>query len=107
MEGPGSRWGRVGRGVSQLQLVLARQLLHTLHQRLYQLQAGPSGRRAGGSLMRLPLLLLVAAIPVHPMSHDMEAHVWYGMGHRLIARIAESRLTPHTADAVRSLLAGQ
>jgi hypothetical protein len=29
------------------------------------------------------------------------------MGHRLIARIAEARLTPHAADAVRSILAGQ
>ncbi|HEU5154890.1 MAG TPA: S1/P1 nuclease [Gemmatimonadales bacterium] len=57
--------------------------------------------------MRLALLLLLAVIPVHPTPHDTEGRVWYDMGHRLIARIAESRLTPHTADAVRSILAGQ
>ena len=57
--------------------------------------------------MRIPLLLLLAIIPVHPASHNRDARVWYDMGHRLIARIAEARLTPHTADAVRSILAGQ
>ena len=57
--------------------------------------------------MRLPLLFLLAIIPVHPTSHDRSDRAWYAMGHRLIARIAEARLTPHTADAVRSILAGQ
>ena len=32
---------------------------------------------------------------------------WYDAGHRLVARLAESRLTPHAAAAVRELLGGQ
>jgi hypothetical protein len=33
--------------------------------------------------------------------------VWYDTGHRLVARIAESRLAPHTVLAVRDLLGGE
>lgn len=32
---------------------------------------------------------------------------WYDFGHRIVARIAEQRLTPHTARAVRDILGGQ
>jgi hypothetical protein len=32
---------------------------------------------------------------------------WYDEGHRLVARLAETRLTPRTAEAVRELLGGQ
>jgi hypothetical protein len=32
---------------------------------------------------------------------------WYDFGHRIVARIAEQRLTPHTAHAVRDILGGQ
>ncbi len=53
------------------------------------------------------LLLLVAFAPLRPTPTGRDSHVWYAEGHRLIARIAESRLTPHTAEAVRSILAGQ
>lgn len=33
--------------------------------------------------------------------------VWYALGHRIIARIAEDRLTPRAAAAVREFLGGQ
>jgi hypothetical protein len=32
---------------------------------------------------------------------------WYDHGHRIVARLAELRLTPHTRDAVRDILGGQ
>ena len=32
---------------------------------------------------------------------------WYDLGHRIVARIAEERLTPHTKEAVRDILGGQ
>jgi hypothetical protein len=35
------------------------------------------------------------------------ARVWFAEGHHLVARIAEARLTPHTAAAVREILAGE
>jgi nuclease S1 len=57
--------------------------------------------------MWLALLLLFAFAPFRPTPTGPDSHVWYAEGHRLIARIAESRLTPHTAEAVRSILAGQ
>jgi len=57
--------------------------------------------------MRLSLLLVFAFVPLRPTPAGLDNHVWYAEGHRLIARIAESRLTPHTAQVVRSILAGQ
>jgi len=57
--------------------------------------------------MWLPLLLLLAFVPLRPTPAGPDSHVWYAEGHRLIARVAESRLTSHTAAAVRSILAGQ
>ncbi len=32
---------------------------------------------------------------------------WWDLGHRIVARIAEQRLTPHTREAVRDILEGQ
>ena len=32
---------------------------------------------------------------------------WWDMGHRIVARLAQLRLTPHTRDAVRDILGGQ
>jgi hypothetical protein len=32
---------------------------------------------------------------------------WWDLGHRIVARIADLRLTPHTRDAVRDILEGQ
>ena len=57
--------------------------------------------------MWLSLLLLFAFVPLRPTPTGPNSHVWYAEGHRLIARIAESRLTPHTAESVRSILGGQ
>jgi hypothetical protein len=36
-----------------------------------------------------------------------EAALWYDEGHRLVARLAEARLTPRAAEAVRQLLGGE
>lgn len=36
-----------------------------------------------------------------------EAAVWYDIGHRLVVRIAELRLTPRTAMAIQEILGGQ
>ena len=57
--------------------------------------------------MWLSLLMLLAFVPLRSTPTGPDDHVWYAEGHRLIARIAESRLTPHTAEAVRSILGGQ
>ena len=32
---------------------------------------------------------------------------WWDLGHRIVARLAETRLTPHTREAVRDILEGQ
>lgn len=47
-------------------------------------------------------LLSGAGKPVRPPSA-----VWFAMGHRIVAQIAEQRLTPHVSAAVREILAGQ
>ena len=45
--------------------------------------------------------LLVALLL--PVAHAR----WFDLGHRIVARIAELRLTPHTRDAIRDILGGQ
>jgi nuclease S1 len=49
--------------------------------------------------------LLVPALVIYPA--DLSRPVWSDEGHRLVARLAETRLTPRTAEAVRELLGGQ
>src|SRR5690349_6886376 len=49
----------------------------------------------------LALLFPLAFQPLH-----REAR-WWDLGHRVVARIAETRLTPHTRAAVRDILGGQ
>ena len=39
-----------------------------------------------------------------PATHAL---AWFDLGHRVVAQIAASRLTPHTTEAVRDLLGGQ
>jgi hypothetical protein len=51
------------------------------------------------------LLALTLAMATPPVEAD--AARWSATGHRLVARIAELRLTARTAQAVRSLLGGQ
>jgi len=56
---------------------------------------------------RLIALIALVAIPAGrpaPASGDAR---WFDLGHRVIARIAESRLTPPAAEAVREILGGQ
>jgi hypothetical protein len=36
-----------------------------------------------------------------------ERAIWWDLGHRIVARIAEQRLTPHAREAVRNILEGQ
>ncbi len=51
------------------------------------------------------LLTLCALIPgATPTKGSL---VWFELGHRTVALIAEGRLTPHTAAAVRDILGGQ
>ncbi|HET9038642.1 MAG TPA: S1/P1 nuclease [Gemmatimonadales bacterium] len=54
----------------------------------------------------------MAALPGAPaggtlLSAPRGIGIWYDEGHRLVARLAETRLTPRTAAAVRELLGGQ
>jgi hypothetical protein len=53
----------------------------------------------------LAFALALGGLP-HPPPTDAPGSLWYGFGHRIVARIAAGRLTPHTADAVRDLLGG-
>jgi hypothetical protein len=49
-------------------------------------------------------LLIPAALASAPIA---AAARWWDLGHRIVARLAESRLTPHTREAVRDILDGQ
>ena len=49
---------------------------------------------------------LALLLPVTLARAPMSAR-WYDHGHRIVARLAELRLTPHTRDAVRDILDGQ
>ena len=53
------------------------------------------------------LASFLVAIPAGPTPSGAETGAWYDIGHRLIVRIAELRLAPHTVEAVREILAGQ
>jgi len=49
-------------------------------------------------------LLLPAALTREPLTASAR---WWDLGHRVVARLAEARLTPHTQAAVRDILGGQ
>jgi nuclease S1 len=49
-------------------------------------------------------MLVPAALAREPFP---TASRWWDLGHRVVARLAELRLTPHTRDAVRDILGGQ
>ena len=51
--------------------------------------------------------LLVAALAAPPWPTPAVALFWYDLGHRIVADIAERRLTPEAARAVRDILGGQ
>lgn len=49
-------------------------------------------------------LLLPASLAREPITVSAR---WWDLGHRVVARLAETRLTPHTEAAVRDILGGQ
>ena len=51
-------------------------------------------------------LALALLFPVALAREPLSAR-WWDLGHRIVARLAELRLTPHTRDAVRDILGGQ
>jgi hypothetical protein len=51
---------------------------------------------------------LALLIPAAFASESLPAGArWWDLGHRVVAQLAESRLTPHTREAVRDILDGQ
>jgi nuclease S1 len=50
------------------------------------------------------VLLIPAAVASAPLTTGAR---WWDLGHRIVARLAETRLTPHTREAVRDILDGQ
>ena len=55
------------------------------------------------SLIPLAFVMLLPAVPAPGAAHAR----WWDLGHRVVARLAEPRLTPHTREAVRDILGGQ
>lgn len=55
--------------------------------------------------MPLAFATLLSAAPPHAPSTTHAR--WWDLGHRVVARLAEPRLTPHTRAAVRDILGGQ
>jgi nuclease S1 len=51
-------------------------------------------------------LFLVSSLLVRFGTTDLRGR-WWDLGHRIVARIAEERLTPHTREAVGDILDGQ
>jgi hypothetical protein len=52
----------------------------------------------------LATLLVPAALASAPVVNGTR---WWDLGHRVVARLAESRVTPHTREAIRDILDGQ
>ncbi len=59
------------------------------------------------SRLLLALLLLYWALGEPYSTHTRQQQAWFELGHRLVADIAQSRLSSHAAGAIRDLLAGQ
>jgi hypothetical protein len=57
--------------------------------------------------MMVSRVLLATALAVAPSPAPAPALFWYDLGHRIVADIAERRLTPEAARAVRDILGGQ
>ena len=64
-----------------------------------------SALRLGFAVAALPGAAVRPALTLPPAPRGTA--FWYDEGHRLVARLAETRLTPRTAEAVRELLGGQ
>ena len=56
---------------------------------------------------RLAVVAIVVAFPTHPATRPPDTSLWFDLGHRVIARIAEQRLSSQAARAVREILGGQ
>ena len=56
---------------------------------------------------RIIALATIIAFPARAPLPAADRAVWFDLGHRVVARIAEGRLTPNTAEAVRDILGGQ
>ena len=57
-----------------------------------------------GTLLALSTLIAASELSPPPSA---PLPVWYALGHRVVAWIAEGRLTPHADSAVRDILGGQ
>ena len=58
--------------------------------------------------VRAGAVVLMLALPAPPLGHAARwAARWFDLGHRIVARIAEPRLTPQAREAVRDILGGQ
>jgi hypothetical protein len=57
-------------------------------------------------LASFTLALTLAASPVPPGAATLEA-AWWDLGHRIVARLADTRLTPRARAAVHQILEGQ
>jgi hypothetical protein len=51
--------------------------------------------------------MLLSAAPAPARAPGSAIARWWDLGHRVVARLAETRLTPHTREAVRDILGGQ
>ncbi|MGN6392473.1 MAG: S1/P1 nuclease [Gemmatimonadales bacterium] len=54
--------------------------------------------------LRSAALAFLLPLALRPLDRDTR---WWDLGHRIVARLAEQRLTPHARDAVRDILGGQ
>jgi nuclease S1 len=57
-------------------------------------------------LSSLTLAVALAASPLPPAAISLDA-AWWDLGHRLVARLADTRLTPRARAAVHQILEGQ
>lgn len=55
----------------------------------------------------LASLVLTMLFGVAAADAPLSVTRWWDLGHRIVARLADLRLTPHTRDAVREILDGQ
>jgi hypothetical protein len=67
--------------------------------------AGP--RSTHRSLLPIAFVMLLSAAPAPARAPGSAIARWWDLGHRVVARLAETRLTPHTREAVRDILGGQ
>jgi hypothetical protein len=62
-------------------------------------------RRPGSKT--LPALLFGVLLTAHTMTFPQDVNAWGSVGHRVLARVAASRLSTHTRQEVKTLLGGR